>query len=153
MTDHQKSLLQPFTVFGQDLFHAGTTKSKYGAVIGIPANYSYDTESQIDKKDIKLKTESVNWSSAEGERLQNALVLTEDEQVFGIAREILMSLGYQPGLNVIYPAWTVFFMHLFGRFLNEKLHLLHRPAQVNYRLCFKLNGDRCVIVGYVLFFL
>lgn len=130
VTDLQRTYLKPFTVFGQDLFHAGTTKSRFGALIGIPANYGYDQVGQIDRSAILIKTARVDWNTKEGKLLENALVLTEDEQVFGIAREILMSTSIQPGLNVIYPAWTTFIIYGLGRFFNDKLALLYRPMQV-----------------------
>lgn len=132
MPEHERKNVRPFTVVGLDLFHAGTTKSKFGGLIGIPSNYSYDNAGQIERSDIKLQTEAVRWGSAEGQLLENALVLTEDEQVFGIAREILMTNTYQPALNTVYPTVTTFFMYSLGRYFNMKLALLHRPFSVSF---------------------
>lgn len=130
LPDHESKNVRTFTVVGLDLFHAGTTKSKFGGLVGIPSNYSYDNSGQIERSEIKLQTEAVRWGSHEGQLLENALVLTEDEQVFGIAREILMTSTYQPALNVVYPTITTFLMYSLGKYFNVKLSLLHRPFSV-----------------------
>ncbi len=42
-----------FTVFGFDIIHLGTAKFKTGAIIGIPANYSYESSiTPNDKRNI-----------------------------------------------------------------------------------------------------
>lgn len=133
LEENDRKNVKAFTVFGQDLFHAGTTKSKFGALIGIPSNYSYDNIAQIEKSDIKLKTEDIRWGSREGELLQKALVLTEDEQVFGIAREIIMTNNLQPALNTVYPTATTFFLYSLGKYFNQKLALINRPFSVSWR--------------------
>lgn len=134
LEENDRKNVHAFTVFGQDLFHAGTTKSKFGGLVGIPSNYSYDNISQIERSDIKLKTDSIRWSSPDGERLEKALVLAEDEQVFGIAREILMTNSFQPALNTLYPTICTFFMYSLGKYFNVKLMLLQRPFSVNRKM-------------------
>lgn len=132
LDENDRKNIKPFTVVGLDLFHAGTTKTKFGALVGIPSNYSYDNASQIERSEIMLKTESVRWGSNEGQILESALVLSEDEQVFGIAREILMTNSYQVGLNTIYPTICTFFMYSVGKYFNMKMGLLQRPASVSW---------------------
>lgn len=132
LSDHERSNVRPFTVFGQDLFHAGTIKSKFGGLVGIPTNFFYDNIGQIERSDIKLQTESIKWGSPDGERLEKALVLTEDEQIFGIAREILMTNTFQPALNTAYPTITTFFVYSLGKYFNTKLALMQRPFSVSW---------------------
>lgn len=131
LDDVDRNNVKAFTVVGLDLFHAGTTKSKFGGLVGIPSNYTYDNTNQIERSEILLKTESVRWGSAEGQKLESALVLSEDEQVFGIAREILMANTYQPAMNVAYPSVCTFFVYSLGKYFNLKLGLLHRPFSVS----------------------
>lgn len=133
LDDNDRKNVGPFTVVGLDLFHAGTTKSKFGGLVGIPSNYSYDSINQIERSEIMLKTESVRWGSPEGQQLEQALVLAEDEQVFGIAREILMTNTYQPALNTVYPTVCTFFMYSLGKYFNLRMALLQRPFSVSRR--------------------
>lgn len=46
----EKSLIKTFTVYGFDLFHAGCTAVWTGAIIGIPINFSYESENDINPK-------------------------------------------------------------------------------------------------------
>lgn len=52
--EDEKSLFKPFTVLGFDMFHAGTSYSKFGAIIGLPINFTYEDVDKIDKKQIKV---------------------------------------------------------------------------------------------------
>ena len=46
--------LTPFTVYGFDMFSAGKSSFKTGAMIGIPSNLYYKTPKDIDKKNIMV---------------------------------------------------------------------------------------------------
>lgn len=46
--------IKPFTVFGFDVFNAGTLYSKFGAIVGIPINFSYSSTEDIEKSDIMV---------------------------------------------------------------------------------------------------
>lgn len=140
LDDHDRDNVRAFTVVGLDLFHAGSTKSKFGGLVGIPSNYTYDNKDQIERSEIMLKTESIRWGSAEGQKLEHALVLAEDEQVFGIAREILMTNTYQPALNTVYPTICTFFMYSMGKYFNLKMQLLNRPLSMRLVLYSILSG-------------
>ena len=131
LDEHERQNVRAFTVVGLDLFHAGTTKSKFGGLVGIPHNFTYDNPDHIERAEIMLKAESIKWGSNEGQMLENALVLTEDEQVFGIAREILMTNTYQPALNTVYPAVCTFFVYSVGKMFNARMGLLQRPFSVS----------------------
>lgn len=139
MKEKDLKLVKPFCTFGLDLFHAGTTKSHFGAVVGIPVNYFYSSEAEIERPSIKLKTESIKWGSQEGELLANSIVLTEDEQIYGIAHSILMTHSHQRMLNGLYASGTIIGTYTLGHFLNQRMQLLARP--------FLLRGILYAILG------
>lgn len=94
-------------------------------------NYSYDSDKDIERNDIKIRNEQIKWFSENGKVLQSSIVLTEDEQVFGIAKTILEAQSYRVLLNSIYPAATLTFIYAIGHFMNFRLDLFQRPLAVS----------------------
>jgi hypothetical protein len=47
--DQKRKLIKPFTVFGFDMFHAGCTQTRTGAIMGIPSNFGYESTSDVDR--------------------------------------------------------------------------------------------------------
>ncbi|XP_059622343.1 transmembrane protein 177 [Phlebotomus argentipes] len=127
LKDREVKLLKPFCSFGFDLFQAGTTKSHYGALIGIPFNYFYSSEPEIDRTNVKLQTKSVNWNSEDGKLLAESLILKEDEQIYGMAHSILMTSSHQKLLNASYASGSILGVYALGYFINRKLQTLTRP--------------------------
>ncbi|XP_026480982.1 transmembrane protein 177 isoform X2 [Ctenocephalides felis] len=125
-----KKLLKPFTVVGCDLFNAGSTHSRFGAIIGIPVNYGYLSADGIDKREIVVRQKSVDWESESGKKLASSLVLTDDEKIFGIAREILTAQTLKKLLLMLYPPSFVLFCYGLTTNLNRKLNLFAKPVQV-----------------------
>lgn len=62
--------------------------------------------------------------------LEEAIVLSEDEQVFGMMREILQVQNQKILLNAIYPTTTVFTVYTLGSLINQSLMLHRRPFPV-----------------------
>lgn len=50
----EENIIEIFTVFGFDLFHAGSTALRTGTIIGIPVNFGYETDRDVNRK-IKVK--------------------------------------------------------------------------------------------------
>jgi hypothetical protein len=46
--------IEYFTVFGFDVFNAGSTTYRTGALVGLPLNFSYKSSDDIDKKNIMV---------------------------------------------------------------------------------------------------
>lgn len=47
--DQKRKLIKLFTVFGFDMFHAGCTQTRTGAIMGIPSNFGYESTSDVDR--------------------------------------------------------------------------------------------------------
>lgn len=132
-TDYEKHFLQPFMTFGFDMIEIGSTKSRFGGHIGIPMNYLYEKISDIERPDIRVRSKEVEWSSEHGKILQDSLVLTDTEQVFGITRSILMVKTHKLLIESFYPPICFMFIYGVGYYINEKMRLHGRPLAI--RLC------------------
>lgn len=133
VTDFERRFLQPFMVSGFEAYHIGSLKYKFGALVGIPINYTYTAHNEIDKSEIIIRGKPVDWSSKGGKLFEESLVLTEDEQIFGITRELIQLRYNKVLLNSLYPTATIFFMYTIASGLNSKLRLFYRPLSL--RVC------------------
>ncbi|XP_055839299.1 transmembrane protein 177 [Episyrphus balteatus] len=127
---YERRILKPFVVYGFDMFTAGSTKSKYGGLIGIPTNYSYTSIDTIDRSEIRFRNEQIKWGSESGQMLQEALVLTEDEQIFGMCKAILQLQTQRVMLNAVFPSVSFMAVYSVGNYLNHKLNLLAKPLSL-----------------------
>lgn len=100
--------------------------------MGLPWNYSYDTVENIEKQDIRFRNEEIKWNTEQGKLLEESLILSEDEQIFGIFKSILQLQTHRVLLNSIYPSATFIFVYGVGNVINQRLNLYARPLSVNY---------------------
>lgn len=133
-TDFERRHLKPFMAYGFDTLHIGSTKSRFGAAIGVPANYAYDNASHIEKDKIQLKCESIKWSTLDGQKLADALVLTEDEQIFGMARSVLQVKSHKLLLSSLYGPGVLFSIYALGSTINRRGNLYVRPVRLRLML-------------------
>ncbi|CAK1601013.1 unnamed protein product [Parnassius mnemosyne] len=123
LTDVHRKIIQPFSVYGFDLFHAGSTNSKFGVVIGIPVNFTYKTLDDIEKDNIQVNQKTVDLNTDVGKKLAEALILPEKVQEFAICREILMTNNSKVLFESTYPFMCIFFVYNLCHYLNRKLNL------------------------------
>lgn len=86
-----RTILRPFMVFGYEPWHAGSQRSRFGAMIGIPTNFVYDKVSSIDKDAIVVNNEPVDWFRPDAKQLLDSLILSDDAKKYAIGREIIMT--------------------------------------------------------------
>ncbi|KAI8116020.1 Transmembrane protein 177 [Lucilia cuprina] len=125
-----KNMIKPFTVYGFDLFSAGSTKTKFGAIMGIPFNYTIGNVEDIKKSGVCYRGKEVNWNTESGKLLGDALVLTNDEQVFGICKTLLQLQTNHVLMNSLFPSVSFIMVYSVGHYLNQSLNLLRRPQFV-----------------------
>ncbi|XP_063822565.1 transmembrane protein 177 [Ostrinia nubilalis] len=130
---HRK-LITPFSVFGYDLFHAGSTNSKYGVAIGIPVNFSYKSLEDIEKDSIQVNLKNVDWTTEAGKKLADALILPEKVQQFAICREIMMTQNNKFLYESAYPFACLFLAYNVSQFINTKLNLYIAPLSMRLTL-------------------
>ncbi|XP_075156514.1 transmembrane protein 177 [Haematobia irritans] len=124
---HEDHFAKPFSIFGFDVSLVGSTKSRFGAFVGIPANYEYDSVSDIKRNEIRFRDQEIDWNSESGKYLEESLVLTEDEQIFGFCKALLQAKTQYVLLNSIYPSLSFLTVYSVGSYLNSSLGLLARP--------------------------
>lgn len=129
-SDFEIKFLKPFIAYGFDVLQIGTTKSRFNAFVGIPTNYFYKTVNDIERSDIKIRQKEIKWDSPDGLQLQNALVLTEKEQIFSISRSILQLNTHKLLLSSLYGPFSVALSYGIGQFINLRLNLYVKPLPV-----------------------
>ena len=77
-----------FTCFGCDVLHRGSLKLRTGAIIGVPASFTYEHTEDVNRDALVVNSNDVDWSSGAGVQLLDSLVLSKDAKAFAIAREI-----------------------------------------------------------------
>lgn len=124
-----RTRLKIFTVIGFDTFHAGTSYSVYGSLIGVPFNYAFENKSEIPRSEIVLNgSGSIDWSSDAGKMYEESLLLTENEQLFGICREILHTRTIELPLKCLYTVVFPISAYAMASTVNRKLMLFKRPV-------------------------
>ncbi|XP_017133179.1 transmembrane protein 177 isoform X2 [Drosophila elegans] len=134
LTPFERKFVKPFTVFGFDLFQAGTTKLRFGGALGIPVNYGYGSPEEIKRADIRFRDQQIDWSSPSGKLLEQAIVLNEDEQIFGLSKSVLQLQTHQVLLNSIFPSVSFLMVYTMGTYLNLRLNLFARHGSVRFVL-------------------
>ncbi|XP_011197420.2 transmembrane protein 177 [Bactrocera dorsalis] len=124
---YERKIIKPFTVFGFDLFQAGSTKYRFGGALGIPVNYAYSDPKDINRQDIRFRDQTIDWNTDAGKLLQDAIVLTEDEQLFGLCKSVLQLQTHRVLLNSLFPSISFLTMYTIGHYLNLRMNLLAGP--------------------------
>ncbi|EAT46501.1 AAEL002362-PA [Aedes aegypti] len=146
LSDLERKFVSPFMIYGFDLCNAGSMKARYGGVVGIPINYDYDSPADIEKTDMLIGNRKVDWSSEGGKLLDQCLVLSEDEQVFGMAREILTLNSNKRLVQAIIPTVTWVFTYSAASLINQRCNFYVRPLSLRLMLY-----TICGVFGYGLY--
>lgn len=85
---------------------------------------------------MKVRDKEIDWSSEDGQNLQNALVLTEIEQVFGMARSILLVKTNILMLTSFYAPLCLAAVYGANHYLNLRMKLHARHVRVSRNILF-----------------
>lgn len=105
--------------------------SSYSGWIGLPISYMYRSPQDIDKMNIQVRTEPIDWNSKYGELLENSLLLTEEEKLFGMMRSILELKNYNHVHSTLVPAGAIFGLYTTAQAINKKYNLYQLPRPVS----------------------
>ncbi|XP_038214974.1 transmembrane protein 177 isoform X2 [Zerene cesonia] len=128
LSDVHKKIVKPFSVYGFDLFHAGSTSSRFGVQIGIPVNFNYKSLVDIEKDNLQVNQKRVDLTTEVGSKLSEALILPEKVQEFAMCREILMTHNNKIMFESAYPFMSIFLVYNLSSYLNKKLNLYAAPT-------------------------
>ncbi|XP_055532314.1 transmembrane protein 177 [Wyeomyia smithii] len=134
LSEFEKKFISPFIVYGFDVYNAGSMKSRFGGIVGIPANFEYNSAADIEKQDVILQGRKINWSSEGGKLLEECLILNEDEQVFAICREILTLNTHKRFIQSVIPSAVWFFTYNLASLVNRRNNLYIRPFSLRCML-------------------
>lgn len=125
--EYKKNGVQPFMVFGFDIWHAGFLTSRFGVLIGIPINFTYTDKSTVDKESIAINNEPVNWNREDSQQLIDSLILSDDAKKYAIAREILMSDGHNLTIQSLTSSIIAGTCYGFTAHMNDSLNNWAKP--------------------------
>ncbi|CAH1959440.1 unnamed protein product [Acanthoscelides obtectus] len=123
-------LYKPFFAYGFDIISAGSAYSKFGAIIGLPYYFTHESTSDIDKSKIKLSDETIIWDKEEAQQLLDSLVMSENGQLYAMAKEILYRQSPKPLLDMCFATMSIIGLYGTSRHLNTKFDLYSRPIQL-----------------------
>ncbi|CAG9861829.1 unnamed protein product [Phyllotreta striolata] len=137
-----QQLYQPIHVFGFDVFSIGSSFSKFGSFIGLPINFTYEDTRTINTSKLKIREESIIWDSEPAQKLLDSLVLSENAQLYAMAREIKHRQTLKPLLNAALSFQTVFLIYAVSRQINERFNFYAQPRSTRM-LMYLLVGAFC----------
>ncbi|XP_025836713.1 transmembrane protein 177 [Agrilus planipennis] len=128
--DIERLFIRPFFSVGFDVFSAGTTRSRFGSIIGIPFNFTYIDDDMVDKSVIKLRQESVPWELDDGKLLYKSLFLSENAQIYAMAREIEMCRTLKFPIDSLLMVSASLAAYGLGNTLNVKYNMYAKPRAI-----------------------
>ncbi|XP_032682687.1 transmembrane protein 177 isoform X2 [Odontomachus brunneus] len=138
LPDNVRNVIKPFSVFGFDMFQAGTLAAKHGAVLGIPVNFIVTAE--VLRQELQIKDEPLDWTRQDAKIFFSSLMFSENAKKFAIAREILRIQAEEPRFNsfrlaVIITVLWAFYNAITLRFqLRGRNVILCRSLYVSFAL-------------------
>ncbi|XP_018365947.1 PREDICTED: transmembrane protein 177 [Trachymyrmex cornetzi] len=133
LSDNVKDAIKPVSVLGFDLLHAGTFNAKYGAILGIPINFT-STVNQLHQG-LQIKEELVDWTRQDAKAFLEAVTFSEDAQKFAIAREILQIQAEEPYFNSLLLALTIGTLWTLYNVISYRYKLREGNAIARRMLC------------------
>ena len=115
-----------FMSFRKDPVHLGSLQLRTGARIGLPGTFVCRTVDDVDCSSIWVWQEKVDWSSAAGEELRTALVLSDKAKAFAIAREIFYVKSFGVHLDTVMLCISMLSAYSTGAVLNQRALLSMR---------------------------
>ena len=111
---------------GQYPVHKGSTNLRTGAIIGFPANFAYNSESDIETDKIQVSGRVIDWESVSGRQLLESMVLSTDAKRFIIGRELNYCKQHHVTIYSVMQGMTGMAAYYTGAYLNAKFQLKQR---------------------------
>ena len=96
---------------------------RLGALIGLPGSFKYNREEDIVRENLKVNNVPVDWTSENGKRLVNALLLSENAKKFAFARQVFYVDSSYVQMDVALRLLCGLCAYTLGFNLNRKLNL------------------------------
>ncbi|XP_066147967.1 transmembrane protein 177 [Euwallacea fornicatus] len=122
---------EPFMASGFDMFSIGAP-GRFGVHIGMPVNFRYNKEMDVDKSNIRVNQASVIWDTDEGRQLIKSLIVPENAQMYAIARDIKMRDSFKLCFDTAYAFFFCTMTYTTSTMLNQKLNLYVKPQALRF---------------------
>lgn len=141
--DNEKLLYKPFNTVGFNVLGIGTSFSKYGARIGIPANFSYKSEDEVDRSRITLNGEKVIWDVEAGQKLLKSLIISDEAQLYAIASQVKLRDTPKVMIDTVAGCFSTMLMYGISSTINQKYNFFTKPLLLRLVL-YGLSGAFCI---------
>lgn len=121
-----RSRIKIFSVHDINTFHAGTTTSTYGALIGIPPSYEYESIEDAGVGQVDVHDRYGSWSVDTTDKFLECLVLSENAQKFAIAREVSKVQRFEFWIEAFIISMDCFFMFVLYDLIYKTGHFAKR---------------------------
>lgn len=82
---------------------------------------------------MRIGPNKIKWNSEYGKLLEEALILTKEEQIFGMSNGILELNTHKNFYDGVLPMGVVLAMYTAARYINHRENLYIRPPYVSKR--------------------
>ncbi|KOC60212.1 Transmembrane protein 177 [Habropoda laboriosa] len=89
LSEKDRERIQFFNNHDINVFHAGTIRTKYGAIIGIPVNFQYEDADSISEQTLSIQDVQIDWNTSAAKQFRRSLILSENAQKFALAQQVL----------------------------------------------------------------
>lgn len=135
LIDREKEGFEFFTVYGLDVFSAGSTTTRWGSIIGLPTTFSYKKPADIRRSTIQLRNvKEIDWVSAAGKQFQESMLFSERAQKFVIARELYFCSYPTCYVYGLLAALAVSATTTSSKLINKQVKLYDRPRSLRLAL-------------------
>jgi hypothetical protein len=111
----------------------GSTKTRFGAFIGIPANFEYKSPSDIDRNALRVaQSIPVSWNTDEGRLLEQSLILSDNAQKFALAREISMVDTHHIYIYSAIHSMSLLLYYFLAMAANDSFYGLYKPGSFRF---------------------
>ncbi|XP_064617289.1 transmembrane protein 177-like [Liolophura sinensis] len=130
MKEEMEARVELFVAYGQDMVSKGSLNTRKGGIVGIPANFKYLSTDNVERNKVVLNNKGVDWNSSAGEKLAEAMVLSDNAKKFAIAREIFTIKSYFYAVDALLASFSFLGSYSFGYFINRKMGLREKLPMV-----------------------
>ncbi|CAH0385700.1 unnamed protein product [Bemisia tabaci] len=127
-----QKFMNVFMVNGFDPFYAGSTRTLYGGIVGIPKTFTYKSikDALDEAKDIRIQDSPIMWDYVEQEvkdKLFNSLVFSEKAIKYAMAYNCILIDGVSVAFYAFYPALLAVLNGVIGDYTTQKYKLNNKP--------------------------
>lgn len=123
LTEAEKKSITFFHVCKQDPFYSGSTYTGYGALVGLPMSFNYETLEDVGShKFAKLSgSKSIDWTSTAGRLLKESFVMSDDAKRFAIAEQVYLTNTRHTTMHSIAACGATLNIFILAKIFNLRL--------------------------------